>query len=60
MSDDRWGSLRSIVDEARALQDEEDERRRNPVDCPLCGEPLSCGGPDGTILFCRFDGWRRT
>ena len=33
-----WGGLRSIVEEARGLQDE--ERRRVDPDCPLCGTPL--------------------
>lgn len=55
-----WESLRGIVDEARERDREEDERERNPVDCPRCGEPLSYGGPDGTVRFCRFDGWRQS
>lgn len=34
-----WGGLRSILDEARALDNE--ERTHPLVDCPLCGTPLN-------------------
>jgi hypothetical protein len=53
-----WWSIRGIIDEARARDEDEAERRRDPVDCPHCESPLVDGGPDGTIRGCSFCGWR--
>ena len=43
MSESRdWGGLRSIIDEARAI---DEELKRNPSpDCPVCGEVLDVNG----------------
>lgn len=53
-----WWRVKGIIDEARARDEEDAERRRNPVDCPNCEEPLRDGGRDGTVRFCQFCGWR--
>ena len=53
-----WWRVKSIIDEARARDEDEAERRRNPVDCPNCDEPLVTGGPGGEIRGCTFCGWR--
>jgi hypothetical protein len=48
-----WQQMISIVQEARALQAEEEVAK--PTACPNDGTPLK-ETPDG-VLFCPFDGW---
>lgn len=50
-----WEQLADIVNEGRQLA--QDERDRDPVACPNCGEPLTEGGKAG-VLFCQFGDWR--
>lgn len=53
MPDGGWYGLLALEQEMRDTIAE--ERSREPVACPLCGEPLQ-SGPRGE-LHCRFDGF---
>jgi hypothetical protein len=50
-----WWSLLAIYQaDAEELRQ---QRNRRPAACPNDGEPLQ-STPDGSGLFCPYDGWR--